>query len=226
MASAAGVPPGLAKSYNGTARNVTAALSGTITLGAVFVTGGNITGTFAFHAPLAGAGPFQGTITATNVTFTVTPTAASCSSCTKIVFTGEVSPVVSMSGTWVAHLKSGPPQSGTWTVGSTWNGTAHNITVNENGELSLVDVTETATGKISGGVVWTGLTGNGAFAGTIHGSVLNFREPHPSDGYGVFIYAGTVDAALGTMSGTYDVPSDGQHGTFQLRRSGATATAV
>ena len=49
-----GAVPGLAKSYTGTARNITAAASGTITLSGVTEVGGKIAGTLAFHAPLAG----------------------------------------------------------------------------------------------------------------------------------------------------------------------------
>jgi hypothetical protein len=224
-ASAAGAPPGLAKSYSGAARNVTAAETGGITLSGVTKTGGAIAGTFAFHAPLAGTGPFKGTITATTVKFTVTPTAASCAICESIVFTGAVSPLVSMSGTWVAHLKSGAPQNGTWQVGSTWTGTDHNITLSVSSTLALSQVTESATGVVAGVATWvtTGVTQSCNIAGSVHGSTFKFTCS--IEGYEQ-AFTGSLSAALGTMGGSYTDAYESSHGTWQLHRTGATSTAV
>ena len=67
LAAAAGTASGLAKSYTGSAKNLTAAESGPINLSGVTQTGGAISGTFAFHAPLTGTGPSPGRLRA--VTF-------------------------------------------------------------------------------------------------------------------------------------------------------------
>ena len=85
----------------------------------------------------------------TSVQFTVTPTAASCAVCKNIVFTGTVTQIVSLRGVWVAHLKSGVVDNGTWGIGSTWNGTYHNVTTNQSGPMSLADLAEGPTGALS-----------------------------------------------------------------------------
>ncbi len=220
----ASAAPGLAKSYTGSAHNMTAAESAPITLSGVTENGDAISGTFAFHSPLAGTGPFTGTISSSAVRFEVKPTAASCSSCSDVIFTGNVSPLVSMSGTWVAHLKSGSSQNGTWSVGSTWNGTFRNLTQQLGGDMALADVTESAKGVITGALVVYGYDGSGSFTGSVHGSVIKFTVANPAgDGGVVFTWTGTV-SILGGMSGTYSY--SGGHGIFQVHRSGATSTAV
>jgi hypothetical protein len=225
-ASAAGSATGLAKSYSGAARNVTAGESAGITLSGVTENGGSISGTFAFHAPLSGTGPFKGTITGTTVKFTVTPTAASCAVCQSIVFTGAVSPLVSMSGTWVAHLKSGAPQNGTWQVGSTWTGTAHNITLSVSSIFTLSQLTESATGVVAGAATWVisgAPTETCNIAGSVHGSTIKFTCNYA--GYAQD-FTGTLNPVLGTMGGSYTNSYESSHGTWQLHRSGATSTAV
>jgi hypothetical protein len=223
-ASATTPVPQLAKSYTGAARNNTAGKSAVISLRGITQSGGSIAGTFSFHAPLAGSGQFVGTITSTRVAFTVKTTQASCPTCTSIVFAGAVSPVVSMGGTFVSHQKSGHSQVGTWTVGSTWTGPAHNITVDRNGTVTLVNVTELPNGQVTGGVVWGGgLCGNGAFKGTIAGSKFRLVEGQPSCEPPSWVYSGTVDLATGTLSGKYVTPV--QRGTYKLRRLGAAPKA-
>jgi hypothetical protein len=139
--SAAAQPTPLrAKSYVGSAKNAAAAEAGANAITKITQSGTKIAGTLAFGSPLAGTGPFTGTISAKSISLTVTPTSASCPSCTSIVFKAVVSPIVSMVGTWTAHLKSGPTQSGTWQVGSTWN----------SGKLSLVSLIETPSGIAAG----------------------------------------------------------------------------
>ena len=240
-AAAAGTPPQLAKSYlaksyTGSARNVTAGESAPITLSGVTQNGGTISGTFTFHAPLAGTGPFTGTISSSIMRFEVKPTAASCALCSNIIFTGSVSPLVSLSGTWVAHLKSGSSQNGTWQAGSTWNGVDTVVAMDGSAQtvtskIAFADVAENSNGIITGALViysWSNSgnnEGTGPIRGTIHGSTVRFTT-QPYDGYPT-IYTGSVSLALGDMSGSFSWSGGGGgHGTFQVRRSGATSTAV
>jgi hypothetical protein len=223
-AAFASAPPSLAKSYTGSARNVTAAESSSITLSGVTQNGGAISGTFTFHAPLAGTGPFTGTISSSIIRFEVKPTAASCASCTNIIFTASVSPLVSMNGTWVAHLKSGASQNGTWAVGSTWNGIYHSVVANQTGTMSLAAIKESATGAILGSVIFVFPSGGGTtlpITGSVHGSAVKFTY---NSGGSLFTFTGTFSTALGGMSGSYTSAAD--HGAWQVHRSGATSTAV
>jgi hypothetical protein len=223
-ASGAGAPPTFAKSYTGTARNVTAAASGAISLSGVTESGGKIAGTFGFHAPLAGSGPFTGTASATTIQFTVAPTGASCGVCKSIIFTGTVSPLVSFSGTWVAHLRSGATQHGAWGVGSTWNGT-YTAVGGTSGTLAFAEVTENANGTVTGAAVFNNAAeGPCSFAGSVHGSVLKLKC---YGGEGEFqTFTGTVDPRTGYMGGSWTVSYAASHGAWQLHRSGATGTAV
>jgi hypothetical protein len=221
-AAAAGTTPTLAESYTGSARNVTAAESAPITLSGVTQNRGTISGTFTFHAPLAGTGPFMGTISSSIMRFEVKPTAASCALCSNIIFTGSVSRLVSLSGTWVAHLKSGSSQNGTWGVGCTWNGPYDDTSQNVPGTMSLTDVTENAKGAIAAAAIFTSRLGRGTgpLTGSVQGQVVKFLV---RCNCGTFTFTGNVSTALGSMSGTYNGPVDG---TWQVRRSGAADTAV
>jgi len=229
VASAATATPTLAKSYTGSARNVTAVESAPITLTGITQTGGTIAGAFAFHAPLVGSGPFAGAITSTKVNFTVKPTATSCPSCSSIVFTGTVSPLVSLSGTWVAHLKSGSSQNGTWGVGSTWSGTFHNTTQNVSGSMALADLTEKANGSVAGSVVvYPPYGGGGPFTGSVTGDAIKMTSVSNAANLCsdcTIVWVGTV-STFGSIGGTYLVKTDNERGTWQVHRSGATATAV
>ena len=234
-AAAAGTPPQLAKSYAGSARNVTALESASITLSGITQSGGTIAGNLAFHSPLAGAGPFKGTITASTVSFTVTPTASSCPSCSTIVFTGTVSPVVSLAGTWVAKLKSGPSQSGTWQAGSTWNGTSvRTAPTPGSGTVALTGVTESPTGTISGTIDFAGSETVhhvvGPFTASVHGSVFAFTSHLDDITAGSSHYAwtitGTLSSLLGRMSGTWLEVGTSDKGTWQVTRSGASAAVA
>jgi hypothetical protein len=229
VAAAAAPTPGLAKSYTGSANNLTASESGAITLSQVTQTGGAISGTFNFQSPLAGTGPFKGTVSAKSIKFTVTPTARSCPSCTSIAFSGTVSAIVSFSGTWVAHLKSGPPQKGTWHAGSTWFGTLSGGPVSDPDAAQGVHITlgplfESANGTIVGTYYeyYQG-TSTSPLIGSIHGTVVKFTLP-PSDGY-TYNYTGTLTGSE-AMSGTWVNPNDGAKGTWQVRRSAGAVTAV
>jgi len=232
--AAAEAPPLLAKSYAGSARNVTAAESAPVSLSGITQSGGTIAGNFAFHLPLAGAGPFKGAISASTVSFTVTPTASSCPSCSTIVFTGTVSPVVSLTGTWVAKLKSGLTQSGTWQVGSTWNGTrVRTAPTPGSGTVALTGVIESPTGTISGTIDFGGSETVhhvvGPFTASVHGSVFAFTS-HLDDitagsRYYAWTITGTLSNVFGRMSGTWLEVGTSDKGTWQVTRSGAT-TAV
>ncbi len=219
VAAAAGTPPGLAKSYAGAARNITASQTGGISLTSVAVTGGRISGTATFHSPLAGSGPFTGSITSTSVNFTVKPTASTCPSCTTIMFTGSISPLVSMSGTWVAHLKSGPSQEGVWEVGSTWNGGYSDSS--GTGILRFAGVTENAKGAVSGTLVWPNAGQSFPFTGSVRGSVIKLTAPNGGESQEPITFTGTLSAALGGMSGVFT--ETGYTGKWQAKRSGAAA---
>ena len=221
VASAQGTFVTLAKSYTGSAHNITASASGVITLSGLTQDGGAIAGTFAFQAPLVGTGPFRGTVTSTTIKFTVIPTTSSCPSCASIVFTGRVWPIVSMSGTWVAYLKSGGSQKGTWGVGSTWGGTLVNVTYNGTQTLTIGALTETANGDLVGHlyVSGTGGSNSGTLLGSLHGSVVKFSVQMPELPGGSFVleFAGEL-SALGSMSGTWNGLGQGK---WQLQRHGA-----
>jgi len=230
-AAAAAPPASLAKSYSGSARNLTADEAAPITLTGVTQTGGAITGTFAFHAPLAGIGPFTGTITSTKVKFAVKPTTASCPSCSSITFNGAVSPVVSLVGTWVAHLKSGAAQSGTWQVGSTWNGYILSVKF----PIALSGVIESSSGHISGSCTFYPGSGGqshlvGQFSGTIAGSAVQFvcnTIDLSSGSKWVEEFKATFSSVLGGMSGSWTQPaqngSAARTDSWQVTRSGASA---
>ena len=211
VAAATGTPPSLAKSYSGSARNTTAAESGGSTLSGVTEKGRSISGTFSFHAPLTGTGPFSGTISANTVNFVVKPTAASCAECASIVFTGTVWPIVSMSGTWVAHIKSGGTQGGTWSLPSTYVGTAYNNQVKDTSHVSFT-LNESANGHLTGSEVDQYGYGTGPLTGTVKGSKIEFTNHQPVQ------YTGTW-SPLGGMSGGWS--GAGDTGTWQMRRSGA-----
>ena len=160
------------------------------------------------------------------------PTAASCPSCSSIVFTGTVSPLVSLVGTWVAHLTSGSSQKGTWQVGSTWNGVEHPTKGGgaATGTVSFSGVIETPTGTVSGQVRWQGNDLSiGPFTGTLKGSALNLKWQGEDMSYGgapfTVYFKGKVSTALGGMSGTWNETYNSQlyAGVFQLTRSGASA---
>ena len=210
--------PGLAQSYTGTARDVTSATSSTFALSGITESAsGALAGTFAFRAPLDGVGPFTGKIGVKNVSFTVKPTAASCHGCTSIVFTGTVSAMLSLSGTWIEHTATGAVVRGTWEIGSTWNGGAHNITYDESDRFTLTHVVESASGAITGTVIWAPpLVGNGPFTGSLHGSAIAFTIPKAADFPTSIVFKGTLIAAAGTMSGTYVAGT--QHGTWHADR--------
>ena len=229
QAGAAATPPSLAKSYTGTAHNLTASESGVITLTDVTQNGGAIAGTFTFQAPLVGTGPFKGTITPTAVTFTVVPTAASCPACTSVVFSGKFWPIGSMSGTWVAQLKSGGSQNGTWGVGSTWNGTLHSVTADTTTGMGIGALTEGASGALVGTLVIYGSRYGGVatLTGSVQGPVVKFTSRIRGSGcYGLpFNFVGTL-TTFGGMSGTWFFPGNcrgTEKGLWQVQRSGTQA---
>lgn len=211
LASATGAPPSLAKSYSGSAHNTTAAESGAIVLKDIVQAAGSISGTFSFESPLAGTGPFTGNITSTAIKFTVKPTAVSCPSCTSIVFAGTVWPIVSMSGTWVAHLKSGGAQGGTWGLPSTYDGTVYNNQAKDTSHVSFT-LNEKANGHLTGSEFDQYGYGTGPLTGTLRGSKVEITNHQPVQ------YTGTW-STLGGMSGTWS--GAGATGNWQLRRSGA-----
>lgn len=231
-ASAAGAPLALAKSYTGSAHNVTASVSGVLTLTDVTQHGAAIAGTLALHAPLAGTGPFRGTVSPSAVTFTVSPTAASCPSCVSIVFKGKVWPIGSMSGTWVARLKSGGSQQGTWGLGSTWNGTLHSITADKTQGMGIGALTEGANGVLVGTLVIYGSAFAGGVAtltGSVRGSVVRFTSAIGNNEFNHydFTFVGTLSPS-GGISGTWSFPYNGwsgspQKGVWQVQRSGTQA---
>ncbi len=222
--------PQLGQSYTGSAHKLSSSQSGVITITDVTQNAGTIAGKFSFHTPLVGNGPFTGKITSTTVTFTVVPTAQSCPVCANVVFTGTVWPIVSMSGTWVAHLKSGGSQKGTWGVGSTWNGQVHNIASDTTSGLGIGQLTEAANGLLTGTVVIYRQNGNGigGLTGSLHGTAVKFTS-NVSCSYNPcsFTFVGTM-TSFGGMSGTWSYPYTDDfpvgNGTWQVQRSGTTAS--
>jgi hypothetical protein len=220
VAAAAGAVPGLAKSYIGSAHNTTASASGVLKLTGITQTGHAIAGTLTFESPLSGTGPFTGTISTAAVHFTAHVAGA------VIVFTGKVWPIVSMDGSWVAHLSSGGSQVGTWGVGSTWNGSQHSITADATNHMAISQMTESANGAIIGALIITNF-GSGTLTGSLHGITLKFTAPVACS---TIKFVGTL-SALGSMSGTWTykyAPCNGvginsQNGTWDVERAGAVS---
>jgi hypothetical protein len=236
-AAAAVTPPGLAHSYTGSAHNVTASASGVLKLTNITQNGVAISGNIAFESPLAGVGPFTGTVSSTAINFTAHPTAATCSACASIVFTGTVTAIVSLRGTWKAHLKSGGSQSGTWGVGSTWNGKIHSVTQDVTASLSIAMMTEDSSGNIIGALIEGNVSPGSAdepmAAGTVTGTVdNNVVKIIAKGGCGQNqVFIGTISNA-GNMNGTWSYAGDAcgnygkQHGMWQLNRSGSSSPVV
>ena len=212
VAAAAGTAPGLAKSYTGSAHNSTASASGVLKLTGITQHGTTIAGRVAFEAPLTGSGPFTGTISATAVHFTAHFTGGT------VVFKGWVSAVVSMSGSWTAHLTSGGSQVGTWGVGSTWNGSWHDIATDNTSPVAISQLTESPKGVLVGAFI-----GNGTLSGTVSGARIKFTFSDSVGGTETFV--GTV-SPLGSMSGTWTDSLGGRRGTGQLQRAGAATSAA
>lgn len=246
QAGAALPAPTLAKSYTGSAHNLTASQSGVLTLTGITQNGPAIAGTLTFHAPLVGTGPFKGTLTATTVTLTMVPTAASCPSCASVVFSGMLWPIVSMSGTWVAHLKSGGSQNGTWGLGSTWNGTLHSVTTDSTASIGIGALTEGANGDLVGTLVIYPSNNNvfyggnrGAVAtvtGSVQGSAVTLTSNiiHSCYHSRRLRFVGSLSSTGGGMSGTWSFPDvsscpgnngigNGELGVWQVQRSGTQA---
>jgi len=207
----------LDNAYTGTARNGTAGTSAAVTITAITETGAAIAGTLSFASPLAGSGPFIGTVAGNTVKFVMKPTAGSCPTCTDIAFTGTASPLGSISGTWVATLKAGQSEDGTWQVGSNWKGTNDDLTNGITVSMSLVGLSESPTGAVSGEVVYGGPGSGPIVSGSVHGSVVQFTS---TPGY-VYVYTAGLSAS-DAMVGTWHNP--GYHGTFQLHRVTATSS--
>jgi hypothetical protein len=243
-AAAAASAPSLAHSYTGSAHNTTASASGVLKLTNITQNGASIAGTLAFESPLSGTGPFTGTVSSTAVHFTARPTRATCSACASIVVTGEVTAIVSMRGSWVAYLNSGGSQTGTWGVGSTWNGTINSITIKKTAQMAISQMTENANGNIIGALITSGVSpltadepmGAGTITGSVHNNVVTFSAMGgcgPAVGATVHrqYFVGTL-GTTGDMSGTWSYAGDTcgnygrQHGTWQLHRSGASAPVV
>lgn len=230
--ASAGAPPvTLAKSYTGSAHNTTASASGVITMNGITQNGRAIAGTFTFQEPLVGTGPFKGTITATAVAFTVVPTAASCPECTSIVFSGRVWPIVSMSGTWVANLKSGGSQYGTWGIGSTWNGTLHSVTADKTTAMGIGALTQGGNGVLVGTLVIYGnrYSGVATLRGSVRGTAVRFASNIGYHGCTLqYAFVGTL-STFGGMSGTWTRAQGGpfcyaaENGIWQVQRSGTQA---
>jgi hypothetical protein len=219
VAVAGGPPPGLAKSYTGSAHNTTASETGGLKLTGITQHGAAIAGTVAFQAPLSGSGPFTGTISATAVRFSAKITGAT------VVFAGVVRPIVSMSGSWVAHTAS-ESQVGTWGVGSTWNGSVHNVPDDMTGSMALSQLTESANGQVTGAFIApSNVLPPGSLTGSVVGKVVKFTVPLECS---PVKFVGTL-SALGGMSGTWSYagakcgPDGPGHGPWTVQRAGATS---
>jgi cytoskeletal protein CcmA (bactofilin family) len=128
----------------------------------------------------------------------------------KIIAAVVVTTVVtaSIAGVVLAHRSSG--------FASAYQGTAHNITVNQSSSLVFTSIVEDQQ-KISGEVYWGyPLFGDGPFTGTLGGNGSVTLTSIPVDrSSSQIIFSGSLHPDS-SLSGTYTVPSSGQMGTWQM----------
>jgi hypothetical protein len=104
----------LASSYSGTAHNTTYNVTTALALTGIVEGGeGSITGQLVVQPPLYGSGPFVGTLTGNQITFTVTPSTPTSGE-TSAAFVGELAAGGALSGTYTTQGEG--TQMGTWEV--------------------------------------------------------------------------------------------------------------
>jgi hypothetical protein len=217
-ATATPVPyPMLSQAYSGRARNTTANLNAVVSLTAISQNKSNISGEMTVGLPLAGSGPFQGTITSAGVVnFTVNSNDGSQGT---IKFTGTLGKNGTMQGTYsVSNGQGGTLEASPATnpvvyplLFANYTGTYRITTTGQSGVLSL-NISAQNQETFKGTCTSTGV-GTVATTGSVDDkNDIQFSITQPN---GVVVkFVGNVNANR-SLSGTYTA-SSGYIGTWSM----------